>query len=74
MILVCHFISLAHVIIWSRDFAGSSPSRYVANLPSMVDISPLIGDIIYTLPRPPDLLASFESTLLDVPACQIWWS
>ena len=74
MILVCHFISLDHVIIWSRDFVGRNPSRYVAILPSLVDIGPLVVDIIYNLPSAPDLLFSFESTPLDVPVCQIWWS
>ena len=74
MTLACHFISLNHVIIWSRDFVGMSPSRYVAILQSLVDIGPLIVDIIYTLPRAPDLLFSFESFPLDVPVCQIWWS
>ena len=74
MTSACHFISLNHVIIWSRDFVGMSPSRYVAILQSFVDIGPLIVDIIYTLPRAPDLLFSFESFPLDVPVCQIWWS
>ena len=74
MTLACHFISLNHVIIWSRDFVSMSPSRYVAILQSLVDIGPLIVDIIYTLPRAPDLLFSFESFPLDVPVCQIWWS